>query len=122
MPQADFSCRWPLHRALLRRTYDNRKIRRMGALREFELSGWQSAASSYDGFAGATGTTAAERRGCKDLNAEVQALVFCHSGARRRREPGIHNHETKCLSVMVPHRWYRGYGFRASLALLARPE
>src|SRR5437868_4496277 len=73
--------------------------------------------------AGATGTTAAERRGCKDLNAEVQALVFCHSGARRRREPGIHNHETKCLSVMVPHRWYRGYGFRASLACsLARNE
>jgi SAM-dependent methyltransferase len=26
----------------------------MGALREFELSGWQGAASTYDGFAGAT--------------------------------------------------------------------
>ncbi|MGB9365985.1 MAG: methyltransferase domain-containing protein [Xanthobacteraceae bacterium] len=27
----------------------------MGALRDFELAGWQSAASAYDGFAGATG-------------------------------------------------------------------
>ena len=26
----------------------------MGALRDFELAGWQSAASTYDGFAGAT--------------------------------------------------------------------
>src|SRR5689334_24778163 len=26
----------------------------MGALRDFELAGWQSAAATYDGFAGAT--------------------------------------------------------------------
>src|SRR5262249_7569655 len=36
-----------------------------------------------------------------------------HSGARRRREPGIHNHKRQRVEPTQPQRNDRGYGFRA---------
>src|SRR5207248_8003784 len=43
-------------------------------------------------------------------------------GAHRRCEPGIHNHRTGSISLLVPNRSGRGYGFRPSLRSAGRTD
>jgi spermidine synthase len=53
---------------------------------------------------------------CRALSrsmSRARGRVSCHSGARRRREPGIHRRELSSISRPVPHRLSCGYGFRA---------
>ena len=60
----------------------------MGALRDFELAGWQSAASTYDGFAGATRLFVPALVQAAGAEPGMRLLdIACGTGWRRKPPP-----------------------------------